>query len=114
MKAFKYISLIVLAGVITSCDDFLEAPPKSTIDESVIFSTPDLAKSAVDGIKIPFGETNSYRGRYLPWYGMNTDVEWFNASQTPGANSALAVYDALPNNSNMNTENNAWAMMYSG
>lgn len=114
MKAFKYISLIVLAGVVTSCEDFLEAPPKSTIDESVIFSTPDLAKSAVDGIKIPFGETNSYRGRYLPWYGMNTDVEWFNASQTPGVNSALAVYDALPNNSNMNTENNAWAMMYSG
>lgn len=114
MKIFKYITCLFIAGVVTSCDDFLEAPAKSTIDESVIFSTPDLAKSAVDGIKVPFGETNSYRGRFLPWYGMNTDIEWYNSSQTPNDNSALATYDATPINTNMNTENNAWAMMYSG
>lgn len=98
----------------SSCEDFLEAPTKSSLDESVIFSTPDLAKGAVDGIKVPFGETNSYRGRLLPWYGMNTDVEWYNSSQTPGDNSDLAVYNAKPINTQMNTTNNAWAMMYSG
>lgn len=114
MKTFKYIACILALGVLASCNDFLEAPAKSTLDESVIFSTPDLARGAVDGIKIPFGETNSYRGRFLPWYGMNTDIEWYNSSQTANDNSALAVYNTTPINTNMNTENNAWAMMYSG
>jgi len=99
---------------LSACDDYLEAPTKSSLDESVIFSTPDLARGAVDGIKVPFGETNSYRGRFLPWYGMNTDTEWYNSSQTAGDNSDLAVYNSKPINTNMNTTNNAWAMMYSG
>lgn len=114
MKKLAYIFGLVVAGLAISCDDYLEAPTKSSLDESVIFSTPDLAKGAVDGIKIPFAETNSYRGRFLPWYGMNTDCEWYNTSQTAGANSELATYSATTTNSNMNTTNNAWAMMYSG
>lgn len=114
MKKIVCIIGIVAVGVLASCDDYLEAPTKSSLDESIIFSTPGLAQGAVDGIKIPFGETNSYRGRFLPWYGMNTDVEWYNSSQTPGDNSDLAVYNAKPNNSQMNTNNNAWAMMYMG
>jgi hypothetical protein len=114
MKKIIYLILLVFVSVLSSCDDYLEAPTKSSLDESVIFSTPDLAKGAVDGILVPFGETNSYRGRYLPWYGMNTDVEWYNTSQTANDNSDLAVYNAKPNNTNMNTTNNAWAMMYSG
>lgn len=107
---------IITAVTFTSCDDFLEAPTKSSLDESIIFSTPGLAKGAVDGIKVPFAETNSYRGRYLPWYGMNTDVEWHNSSQSAGTNDQydLVVYDAKPNNGQMNTDNNAWAMMYMG
>ena len=105
-------------GLFSSCQDsvdsYLESESKSTMDESVIFSTADLAKSAVDGIKIPFGETNSYRGRYLPYYGLNTDTEWLAASQTAGDKSDLCVYDAKAINSEMNTTNNVWAMMYSG
>lgn len=114
MKKIFFLVAIVTVSILSACSDYLDAPTKSSLDESVIFSTPDLAKGAVDGIKVPFGETNSYRGRYLPWYGMNTDVEWFNASQTANDNSDLAVYNAKPNNTNMNTSNNAWAMMYSG
>ncbi len=114
MKRVKYILGILLAVFMTACEDYLEAPTKSSLDESVIFSTPDLAKGAVDGIKVSFGETNSYRGRFLPWYGMNTDVEWYNSSDSPGANSDLAVYNAAPSNSNMNTTNNTWAKMYEG
>jgi hypothetical protein len=114
MKKISYLIVIVTATLVTACDDYLEAPTKSSLDESVIFSTPDLARGAVDGIKVPFAETNSYRGRYLPWYGMNTDIEWFNASQTAGDNADLAVYNTKPINANMNTTNNAWAMMYSG
>ncbi|WP_370641065.1 RagB/SusD family nutrient uptake outer membrane protein [Flavobacterium anseongense] len=74
----------------------------------------DLTKGAIDGIKIPFGETNSYRGRFLPWYGFNTDSEWYNSSETAGDKADLCVYDAKPNNVEMNTANNAWSMMYQG
>jgi starch-binding outer membrane protein, SusD/RagB family len=118
MKHIIIISGIIIAGLFSSCqelnDDFLNAPAKSTLDESIIFSTAGLAKGAVDGIKVPFAETNSYRGRFLPYYGLNTDAEWFNASQTDDAKSQLCTYSALPNNTEMNTTNNAWAMMYSG
>ncbi|MGV8090963.1 MAG: RagB/SusD family nutrient uptake outer membrane protein [Mangrovibacterium sp.] len=114
MKKIIYLIGIVIAGMIISCDDYLDSPTKSSLDESVIFSTPDLAKSAVDGIKVSFAETNSYRGRFLPWYGMNTDIEWYNSSESAGANSDLAVYSTTPNNSNMNTADNTWAKMYEG
>ncbi len=114
MKKLIYIIGIVVTGVMTSCNNYLDAPTKSSLDESVIFSTPDLARGAVDGIKVSFGETNSYRGRFLPWYGMNTDVEWYNSSETVGANSELVTYSATPSNSNMNTTNNTWAKMYEG
>src|SRR5690349_7758072 len=107
MKRILIIPAMIIAMVLPACDDYLDSPTKSSLDESVIFSTPDLAKGAVDGIKVPFGETNSYRGRFLPWYGMNTDVEWYNSSQTPGDNADLAVYNAKPNNTQMNTSNNA-------
>lgn len=104
-----------VASLFASCsDDYLDAPAQSTLDESVIFSSPGLAEAAIDGIKIPFAETNSYRGRFLPFYGLNTDTEWYNSSQTVSDASDLCTYDAKPNNSQMNTTNNAWAMMYSG
>jgi hypothetical protein len=116
MKKIYTLLVICSTLIITSCSDieFLDAPTKSSLDESVIFSTPDLAKGAVDGIKIAFGETNSYRGRWLPNYGFNTDIEWYNSSQTASAKTDLAVYSAFPNNTEMNTANNAWAMMYLG
>lgn len=117
MKNLLKASVILFAGLVISCDNFtdtLDSPSKSSLDESVIFSQPDLAKGAVDGIKIPFGETNSYRGRFLPWYGMNTDCEWYNSSESPDDKVDLVGYDARPNNSQMNSTNNAWAMMYSG
>ncbi|TDD94090.1 RagB/SusD family nutrient uptake outer membrane protein [Flavobacterium cellulosilyticum] len=118
MKKIIIISGLILSGFLTSCqdsiDNFLEAPTKSTLDESIIFSTPSLAKGAIDGIKIPFAETNSYRGRFLPYYGLNTDIEWFNNSQNDDAKSQLCTYSATANNTEMNTPNNAWAMMYSG
>lgn len=114
MKKLIYILGIVLAGISMSCSDYLEAPAESSLDESVIFSNADLAAGAVDGIKVSFGETNSYRGRFLPYYGMNTDVEWYNSSDTPGDKADLSVYDPKPNNSEMNRYNDAWAKMYEG
>jgi hypothetical protein len=115
MKHKILIAGFAIASLFTSCsDDYLDAPAKSSIDEALIFSTAELAQGAVDGIKIPFAETNSYRGRFLPFYGLNTDVEWYNSSQTVSDASDLCTYDAKSINSQMNTDTNAWAMMFSG
>ncbi|CAD0004977.1 RagB/SusD family nutrient uptake outer membrane protein [Flavobacterium salmonis] len=118
MKHKIIIAGLALATFFTGCqefgDDYLEAPAQSTLDESVIFSTPGLAKGAIDGIKVPFGETNSYRGRFIPFYGMNTDAEWYNNSQSISAQSDLCTYDAKIDNIQMNTADNAWASMYGG
>lgn len=115
MKKILIISGILLAGLLTSCqDDFLDTPAKSTLDESIIFSNPDLARGAVDGIKEPFGATDSYRGRYIPYYGLNTDIEWNLNSDKADAKADLSVYDTKPNNSEMNKEANVWSQMYTG
>ena len=65
-------------------------------------------------LKVPFGETNSYRGRFLTHYGSNTDIEWNNSSGSVTARTDLARYVNSPINTDMNTANNAWAQMYSG
>ncbi len=118
MKKYIVITGLVLSGMFAACSDFtdsLEADSESTLDESIVFSTPGLAERAVHGIKVPMGETYSYRGRFLPWYGMNTDCEWYNSSESTSSDKAdLVTYDAKPNNSEMNTDTNVWAMMYSG
>ena len=112
----RIFSVFIITGLLVSCEeeDFLEAQAKSTLDESIIFSTVGLAQGAVDGILEPLGQTNSYRGRFLPLYGFNTDVEYHFSSTSGNANSDLVTYDAKPNNSSMNSENNTWAMMYQG
>ena len=120
MKHLKIIFYtIIMAGIFNSCqefsEDFLEAPAKSTLDESIIFSNAGLARGAVDGILEPMGQTNSYRGRFIPFFGFNTDTEWNYSSDDAGSSQGeLMIYDTKPNNSQMNSENNAWAMMYSG
>lgn len=118
MKRYIYISLfsVSLMGLVSSCD--LEAPSKSSMDSSVIFSTPSLAEGAVMGIHQSFGETNSYRGRYLPYYGINSDVEWINGmdpTKMPDAGKYdLCTYASTATNTQMNTTNNAYAKFYEG
>src|SRR5450756_1961821 len=113
MKKTIYILSFVFAGLFMSCEKYLDTPAKSTLDEQLIFSNSSLASSAIDGIKVPFGETNAYRGRLLTHYGANTDLEWLNSSSV-SARGDLSRYVNSPINTDMNTTNNAWAMMYSG
>jgi starch-binding outer membrane protein, SusD/RagB family len=116
MKKIYYMFLTIsLLTVISSCEDILEAPTKSSLDESVIFSDPTLAEGAVAGIIQSFCETNSYRGRYLVFYGINTDCEVRNGLRNTTEDAArLANYNTNVSNSQMNTANNAWAMFYEG
>ncbi len=115
-KLFLYLFILLSLGtVMSSCEDVLEAPTKSSLDESVIFSNATLAEGAIAGIIQSFCETNSYRGRYLVNYGINTDCEVYNSlKNTSDDKSKLSNYNTNVNNGQMNTTNNAWAMFYEG
>ena len=118
MKRIINICMIVVSlGVfITSCD--LDAPSKSAAEGSVVLSIEALAEGAVMGIHQSFGETNSYRGRFLPYYGINSDVEWINGINptqlNDGGKYEISTYATTPGNTQMNTDNNAWAKFYEG
>ena len=109
------LTVFSLAILLNSCEDVLDAPTKSSLDESVIFSNASLAEGAVAGIIQSFCETNSYRGRYLVFYGVNTDCEVYNSLRaTTDDKAKLSNYNTNINNSQMNTDNNAWAKFYEG
>ncbi|MDX8338930.1 RagB/SusD family nutrient uptake outer membrane protein [Draconibacterium sp. IB214405] len=113
MNKIAYITILFFAVFITSCDEYLDAPTQSTMDESLIFSNVELAQGAIDGIKEPMGQTNSYRGRFLTHYGSNTDIEWNNSTSVNGRGD-LSRYINSPTNSDMNRDNVYWAMLYRG
>lgn len=117
MKNQIKLSLLSLTLIgLASCD--MDAPTLSTLDESTMFSTYALAEAEVMSVNVSFGETNSYRGRYLPYYGFNTDVEVGNSPDLSKAGddnkNDLWNYNTKPSNTQMNTDNNAYAMFYQG
>lgn len=118
MKKIFYIPILALslAGSMTSCD--MEAPSQSTMDASLIYSQYSMAETVVMAIHQSFCETDSYRGRFLPYYGINTDVEWINGLDANGVRDGdkmdLATYNAQPSNGQMNKDINAYAKFYEG
>ncbi|MCD0488679.1 RagB/SusD family nutrient uptake outer membrane protein [Pedobacter sp. MC2016-14] len=116
MKKIIYIlSAVITIGLGSGCKRTFDTPNESALDPSIVFSTPSLAEPAVAGILQSFGETNSYRGRYLVNYGINTDVEVYNSlKSTTGEQARLSNYNTNVDNGQMNTDNNAWAKFYEG
>lgn len=119
MKNYIKLSIFSMALVagLTSCD--MEAPTQSTLDGSSVYSVYSLAEAEVMSIHVSFGETNSYRGRFLPYYGLNTDVEVPSGSAPSFASKNddkqnLLNYDTSESNGQMNTDNNAYAKFYEG
>jgi hypothetical protein len=118
MKYKVIIAGLIISGFLASCqdfgDEFFDTPAQSTLGDEIIFANAELAQGAVDGIKVSFGEEQSYRGRLLAYQGLNTDTEWLLASSSDNVKSDLVVYNARPDNTEMNSPKNAWAMMYEG
>ena len=116
MKNYIKLSIVSMSlAAMASCD--MDAPSISVLDESTVFSTYSLAESEVMSIHVSFGETNSYRGRFLPYYGVNTDVEWGNTPSYADRTSdkqSLWNYSTIPGNGQMNTNNNAYGKFYEG
>ena len=116
MKRYFSITIMSLSLVaLTSCD--MDAPSKSAMDAQEVFSQPDLIETSVIAINQCWGETNSYRGRWIAYYGMNTDVEWYNTptySKRSDAKTSIANYSVSPDNDQLNVTKNPYVSLYQG
>ena len=114
-KIFVYfLCAAALLSLGTSCEDFLDSDSPSAFDSATVFSNYDLAEGTIFGIVESFCEVNSYRGRFLPWYGFNTDIEWYNTYKPGDGKSDIAGYKCEPNNSQLNLSNGPFPLMYMG
>jgi hypothetical protein len=115
MKKYLYIlSAAVFALSLSSCEKILDTESPSAFDAATVYSNYSLTEGTIFGITEAFCEVNSYRGRFLPWYGFNTDVEWYNTYKPGDGKSDIAAYDCLPNNSQLNLSNGPFPLMYMG
>ena len=115
MKKIIYIlSAAILAVCASSCEKFLDSSSPSAFDSKTVYSNYDLAEGTIFGITETFCEVNSYRGRFLPWYGFNTDIEWYNTYKPGDGKTDIASYDCGTNNSQLNLSNGPFPLMYMG
>lgn len=96
MKALKYIWGLALAGALVSCSDLLDTESKSSFDEQTVFTNYQLAEQCNYGIVQALLEKANFRGRFHPYAGLNSDIEWANnwSNETQKTNNAdrQAVY----------------------
>ena len=103
--------IFILAGVLaamslTSCEDGLTSKSPSAFDEPNVFAQYELAEYNIFSIYEVFGHTNCHRGRYLPWYGFNTDIEiYLHNGEKFDEKSQIAQYDVRTNNGQLNLSN---------
>jgi hypothetical protein len=115
MKKIAYIlSAAIIAALAVSCDKFLDSESPSAFDAATVYANYSLTEGTIFGITEAFCEVNSYRGRFLPWYGHNTDIEWYNTYKKGDGRSDISGYDCLPNNSQLNLSNGPFPLMYMG
>lgn len=65
MKKILYTALAASLFAFSSCDDILDTSKKSSMEKTEVFSNEALVNDVVMGLHQSFGETNSYRGRYI-------------------------------------------------
>jgi len=116
MKKIVYIisALVAMGMGASSCANLLKPESPSSFDAETIFSTYDLAEGSVIGIMQIVNTNNSYRNRFLPWYGYNTDIEWYNTYSETDDKSKLTTYNCLPNNSQLDQADGCYTHIYTG
>ena len=116
MKKIVYyiLSVAVMAFAASSCEKILDSDSPSAFDSATVYANYSLTEGTIYGITEAFCEVNSYRGRFLPWYGHNTDIEWYNTFKQGDGKSDISGYDCLPNNSQLNLSNGPFPLMYMG
>ena len=112
-KIYTFIlGAAALVAMTASCDRFLDAESPSTYEPSTVYSNYDLAERAVFGITEIFAENNSYRNRFICYYGFNTDIEWYNTFKPTEVKTQVSNYTILPNNSELNLSDGPFPRMY--
>ena len=113
MKNIYILICFILAGSVSSCSDFLSSPSQSSFSEESVFRNEKLTENMIFNVYSFFAQTNSHRGRFQPYYGMNTDIEMVNATDLTDATS-LCNYSAVPANSQMSgtKDPNTWTCFY--
>lgn len=111
MKNILFV--LFITSFISSCSDFLSAPSQSSFSEETVFNNEKLTENMIFNIYSFFAQTNSHRGRFQPYYGMNTDAEMVNATDLTDATS-LCNYSTVPANSQMSgtKDPNTWTCFY--
>ena len=113
-KTFKYIVSALAAVLVSWSCTILDSESPSTFDAATVFSNYTRAENTVFSISQSFGETNSYRGRYLSWIGLNSDIEWYNTFKPTDEKYQIAAYSLQYNNGQLNLDNGPFAKMYEG
>ncbi|MGI6313506.1 MAG: RagB/SusD family nutrient uptake outer membrane protein [Candidatus Cryptobacteroides sp.] len=113
-KIFKYLIFAAAASfMLLSCDKFLDSQSPSAADDATVYSNYTYAEQTIFAIHQKFSEQNSYRGRFLPWYGFNTDIEWYIAAKPSDSKLGIVAYDTQTNDSQLNNSKNPYSDMYS-
>ena len=111
-----FASVLAAAAVmsLSSCSEegFFDVKAPSAADESNVYSNYTLSEYAIFSISETFGHTNNYRGRFLPRYGYNTDIEWYNGTNSDEID--LAAYNTATTNGRMNLDNGPYNEMFVG
>ena len=111
MKKFLTIlSVGTLALSLISCDKFFGVKSESAADAAAVFTDYTLSEYAIFGIHESFGMVNSYRGRFLSWYGFNSDIEWYNGSNSAG--KEITQYYLSTTNTQLNLNNGPYNVIY--
>ena len=114
MNKFKYIVYFIAMFVCTSCNDWLDVEPETSVDEKKLFSTEQGFKDAMAGVYADmassslYGQTLSFG--FLDIIAQQYDYETVNNSY--GNYYRLADYD-YEYNSNKNRITAIWNNMYS-
>lgn len=112
-KIFAYmLAAMVTLMTFASCDSLLDTNSPSAFGPETIYSSYELAEGTIFGIEEAFCEVNSYRGRFLPWYGINTDIEWYNTYKPGDGKSDIAAYQCETNNAQLNLSNGPYPLMF--
>ena len=75
MKKILYTALAASLFAFSSCDDILDTSKKSSMEKTEVFSNEALVNDVVMGLHQSFGETNSYRGRYIAYFESTATVK---------------------------------------
>lgn len=112
------LNLLMSGLMLTSCNDYLNTESESTYSDNVVFANETLAEDAVINIYSYFAQTNSHRARYMPYYGMNTDEEYYNDLKSPTSDekTSLCSYSAFVANGWMGSGSsyNAYTCFFNG